>query len=335
MIYLYVALYPEAKPLIRYFGLKRKQMDFGFDVYEGERLRLILTGVGAPAAAAAVGSTLAFFHAGERDFLVNWGSCASDAEVGTVFRCHKIMDRMFQNTFYPDMIFASDLKEAAVMTEPGVWIQNSEGEKQLHHGKEQFDMTKRQPEPSEIILHDMEAAAIYFSGSYFLSPHQMHFLKMVSDHGVDFAGKSADEKAQFLEGYEDLMQKNLPKILAYLDMLLLYEETGYMETGYDKENRMEIGFVKNVHTGVAYACREKRQTGKRLELPEEDLENMYQEFCCSQTMKHSVLQCVTYWRLMQIDYEKELQGMRAKGELPCRDRREGKKKWEELKEKLL
>lgn len=357
MIYLYAALYPEAKPLIRYFGLKRKQMGFGFDVYEGERLRLILTGAGAPAAAAAVGSTLAFFRAGEHDFLVNWGSCASDADVGTVFRCHKIIDRMFQYTFYPDMIFSSDLREAAVVTEPGVWIQNNEDKKssdhaeepfdmptqrfeyakeqfgmmkqQLEHVKERFDITKQQLEDtkyqsgmehSEIVLHDMEAAAIYFTGSYFLSPHQMHFIKMVSDHGADYDGKSADEKARFLKEYEELLQENLPKLLSYLDVLLSYEET-----------RMETGFMENEHSGAACSFYKE---GKILYFQEE-LENIYQEFCCSQTMKHSVLQCVKYWSLMQIDYEKELQGMRAVGELPCRDRREGKKKWEELKEKLL
>ena len=55
MIYLFTALYPEAKPLIRVFSLKRVQDGLPFDVYENAdtSIRLVISGTGMCAAAAA------------------------------------------------------------------------------------------------------------------------------------------------------------------------------------------------------------------------------------------------------------------------------------------
>lgn len=275
MVYLYTALYPEAKPVIRHFGLKRKKVEFGFDVYEREGLRLIIMGTGALAAATAVGSSLAFYHAGENDFLVNWGSCASGAEIGTSFVCHKLVDRVSGHTFYPDMICSLGFEERAVITEPCAW-EEKEG---------------------DLYLHDMESAAVYFSGSYFLAPHQMHFIKVVSDHGT-VPGSKAHEGAIGARGLEGIMQEAFPKLLKYLEVLFWYESKKSLPMNLENEN---------------------------------ELETIYEEFCCSQTMKHSLCQCVRYWKLSGIDYESTLQKMRQEGELPCMDRREGKKKFEEFK----
>lgn len=39
-------------------------------------------------------------------------------------------------------------------------------------------------------LYDMEAAAVYQAGAYYFGPHQMTFLKVVTDHGVAGNGKT-------------------------------------------------------------------------------------------------------------------------------------------------
>ena len=53
MIYIFTALYPEAKPLIRAFSLKKAVAGLPFDVYENMDgdLRLVITGAGMTAAA--------------------------------------------------------------------------------------------------------------------------------------------------------------------------------------------------------------------------------------------------------------------------------------------
>ena len=52
MIYIFTALYPEAKPLIRAFSLKKAVAGLPFDVYENMDgdLRLVITGAGMTAA---------------------------------------------------------------------------------------------------------------------------------------------------------------------------------------------------------------------------------------------------------------------------------------------
>lgn len=293
MIYLYVALHQEAGSLIKMLGLKKKERSFGFDVYEGEKVRLILTGAGMLAAATAVGSSLSFYQAGVGDFLVNWGSCAAEEEIetGTMFRCHKLIERVSGHTFYPDMVFASGLKEASIITEPEIW-KNVEIQ-----GKEMDSFQ------AEICLHDMEAAAVYVAGSYFLSPHQMHFLKVVTDHG---------EKEISIEKCEEAV----PELLEYLEMLFLQEKEKNFAL---KDSSSDIDKKKKIpECGMDFGS-----------------ERICEEFHCSQSMKHTLLQYIRYWQLMETDYQKELQIMRDNGELPCKDRREGKKKLEELKNRLL
>ena len=34
-------------------------------------------------------------------------------------------------------------------------------------------------------VHDMEAAACYEAGNFYYGPHQMIFLKVVTDHGIE------------------------------------------------------------------------------------------------------------------------------------------------------
>lgn len=282
MIYLYIALYPEAKPVIHRLKLKRQKSLAGFDIYENGELgvRLILTGPGSLAAAVAVGSSLAFYQAGEKDILVNWGSCAAEEDFGKVYRCHKLIDRISHYTFYPDMLIRSSLPEACIVTEPQAWEKPENG-----YNKK----------ASQAILHDMEAAAVYYAGSHFFAPHQMYFFKVVSDHGTETFSK---------ELFARVMEQSTEIFIEQLKILSSYQ--------------------------ISILRQEEEPPG----LPEES-ETIFDEFHCSQTMKAAFAQCIRYWILAGKDYQKELQIMRNLGGLPCKDKREGKKRFEQLKSKLL
>ncbi|RHV06121.1 hypothetical protein DXB96_05665 [Clostridium sp. OM07-10AC] len=80
MIYIFTALYPEAKPLIRAFSLKKAVAWLPFDVYENMDgdLRLVITGAGMTAAACGVSAVFGRYGAGERDHLINIGTCAAE-----------------------------------------------------------------------------------------------------------------------------------------------------------------------------------------------------------------------------------------------------------------
>lgn len=279
MIYIFVALYPEAEHIIRRLGLKRQRAEFGFDVYAADKpqVRLVITGVGMVAAATAVGSTLSYYHVGRNSgdiFIINFGSCAGEGRTGEVFLCNKIIDRISGHTFYPDIVYRHDLPEAYVVTEPNI----------LREGLEDLYRDG---------LHDMEAAAVYQAGSHFLGPHQMSFIKVITDSGRG----------------EEVGIKELAEI---------------METGAEP-------FLKYLRGCIGRDVSEDDGG----QIPEEESEQLCRELHCSETMRIAVRQCIKYWSLAGIDYQTALRQMREEKELPCRDRREGKKRFEELKRRLL
>lgn len=279
MIYVFVALYPEAKPVIRRLGLKRERAEFGFDVYAADRheIRLVITGTGMVNAATAVGSTLAHYHVGrnsENISLVNYGSCAGEGRTGEVCLCNKIIDRISGHTFYPDILYRHDLPESYVVSELNVL---KEGLDDLHGEG----------------LHDMEAAAVYQAGSRFLGPHQMSFIKVISDSGK--GGEiGAEELTEIMETGSEVFSKYLLECIG-------------RDAPADSEGQIF----------------------------EKEFEQLCQQLHCSETMRIAVRQCIKYWSLAGVDYQTVLRQMREQKELPCRDRREGKKRFEELKRRLL
>ena len=203
---------------------------------------------------------------------------------GNAYLCHKLTDRNTGHTYYPDMLYHHAFAEAQLITEPVVW-----------RGTEDSEALRRKAE-SAIVLHDMEGAAIYQAGSYWLGPHQMSFIKVVSDHGTDqrITSQTLEQAVENgLDAIKDYVS-NIGQIIA--------------QNRRDKEWETECS----------------RQT-----------ERLCEELHCSQTMRLAVIQCVRYWTLAGVDHNSLLEQMRADGELPCRDRREGKKRFDELKQRLL
>lgn len=298
-LFIFIALYAEAKPLIRHLQLKRESVSCSFDIYADRdaEIYLCLTGTGGIAAATAVGSCMAYYRAGAEDVLMNIGTCAGEYGAGNIFLGNRIVEQISGYTFYPDIWYRHGFMEAEMITVPRV-------------------LERRVPAEEKAKLYDMEAAAIYQAASYYLGPHQMCFLKIISDAGEGRA-LSADVLA-------DLVERNVDRILGQMDWLR-----------YDS-------FLKNPAgepAGISMRAEERdssaflRETGKIEQL--EDCECLCTELHCSQTMKAAVEQCVRYWTLAGVDYQATLQQMREDGSLPCRDKREGKQRFEELKRQLL
>lgn len=293
MIYIFVALYSEAKPVIHRLGLKKERVEFGFDVYtgEGSLVRLVVTGVGMVAAAAAVGSILTYYHAGKKDvdgiLLFHFGSCAGDGRVGEVYLCNKIIDSVSNRTYYPDILYRHGFSESYLVTGPAVLKEGLDG-------------------PYKDGLYDMEAAAVYQTGSRILGPHQMGFIKVISDNG---------------RGEE----------------LTAQELTGIMETGAEAFVEYLMEYRKQEFSGVEKA--EGNAGDSLADKSGKDCGQEFEELClqlhCSETMRIAVRQCIKYWSLAGVDYQAVLRRMREQKELPCKDRREGKKRFEELKKRLL
>lgn len=318
-LFIFMALYAEAKPLIKCLQLKRANVSCGFDVYaaQEEGIYLVLTGSGSVAAATAVGSCMTYYEVGVEDILINVGTCAARCEIGKIFLCNRLTEQTSGATFYPDIWYRHDFKEAELITVPKVLEQGVYSERDLRKARAGDFAGTFPKEPEEVRLYDMEAAAIYQAASYYLGPHQMCFLKIISD-----AGTGKNVTAEMLTA---LVEQNSDHILEQIDWLR--QSAVMWASGMEKGGSMR-------DSGMAEVGDTERPLAFDAQW-QEDCERLCTELHCSQTMRAAVEQCVRYWTLADVDYRQALGQMRADGLLPCRDKREGKQRFEELKKRLL
>ena len=298
MIYVMMALYQEAHGLIRELKLKKNTAYAPFEVFDNESagIRLVVTGVGEIAAAAATAAVCARDGADTADFLVNIGCCAAGgcepadrdmdsgygaahaAQTGDLYVCHKITEQATGKTFYPDILYRHPWKERELVT----------------------GMQPLQRAAAHGALYDMEAAAVYQAGIRFFSPDRMLFLKVVSDFGI------AGQERMTAEALTGLLEQYVKEVAAFL--------TNLREAADEEETLRNDGILQEDETV---------------------LERLFAALHCSQTMRASARQYITYAALTGYDWKAELEEWYARGLLPCKDRREGKVRLEELKQVLL
>lgn len=298
MIYVMMALYQEAHGLIRELELKKNTAYAPFEVFDNESagIRLVVTGVGEIAAAAATAAVCARDGADAADFLVNIGCCAAGgcepadrdmdsgygaahaAQIGDLYVCHKITEQATGKTFYPDILYRHPWKERELVT----------------------GMQPLQRAAAHGALYDMEAAAVYQAGIRFFSPDRMSFLKVVSDSGV------AGQERMTAETLAGLLEQHVKAVAGFLANLW---------KAADEEEALRSGGISQEDEAV--------------------LEQIFAALHCSQTMRASARQYITYAALTGYDWKVELEEWYARGLLPCKDRREGKVRLEELKQVLL
>lgn len=286
MIYLFTALYCEAHIFIKQFHLKKNPENTRFQEFynEAESILLTITGVGEIAAAAAVAAICSKYRPKEEDMLLNIGTCAGrEGNVG-IFVCNKLTEQATGKTFYPDILYRHDFEEEAIVT--GMLPRN---------------VKKNVPEMPAMIsgqnLYDMEAAAVYQAGAYFFGPHQMVFLKIVSDEG------RAKEVSP-----------------------------GQVETVMESCQDVLFSFIKHLSLTAA------ENTRKELSFSQEEIsviEKLSTDMHCSKVMKDLLKQYIRYLALSEVDYTSVIQDMYREGLLPCKDKREGKLRFEEFKRRLL
>lgn len=304
MIYVVTALYQEAHGFIRELELKKNTAYAPFEVFDNESagIRLVVTGVGEIAAAAATAAVCARDGADASDFLINIGCCAAAnagadsgcetvdsgmdsgygaahaAQIGDLYVCHKITEQATGKTFYPDILYRHPWKERELVT----------------------GMQPLQRAAAHGALYDMEAAAVYQAGIRFFSPDRMLFLKVVSDFGI------AGQERMTAEALTGLLEQHVKEVAAFL--------TNLREAADEEETLRNDGILQE---------------------DEAVLERLFAALHCSQTMRASARQYITYAALTGYDWKAELEEWYARGLLPCKDRREGKVRLEELKQVLL
>lgn len=286
MIYIFTALYCEAHIFIRHFHLIKNQEDTWFQQFYNETagIRLTITGVGEIAAAAAVGSVCSLYKPSQNDLLLNIGICAHPTKNDGMFLCNKIVEEATGRTFYPDMLYRHNFFEGTVTTSMKPYISDN--------GAAQA--------PSGLLaetFYDMEAAAVYQTGIHYFGPHQMIFLKLVSDTGA-IEEVNKEQTVLLLEQYKD-------SIFDY------------------------IGQISAITSKI----------GRRKRVLSREEETFIESFCmdlhCSKAMKDSMKQYIHYLKLIKRDYVSIIQNMYDEKLIPCKDKREGKRCFEEFKRRLF
>ena len=160
LIHFVVALQAEARPLIRHFGLKAVHGSESFPRYEEEEMRLVISGVGKSASAAAT----AFLHGvtgEERNVVwINVGVGGHrDLDIGEGVLAHKVTDKARGESWYPPQLF-----DASFTTGPVLTVDEAEVD---------YDGPW---------VYEMEASGFYSTACRFSVAELVQCLKIVSDN---------------------------------------------------------------------------------------------------------------------------------------------------------
>ncbi len=289
MIYIFSAFYAEAKNIIDHYGLKKEKSPetVRFDVFANDSIRLVITGVGEINAAAAVSNIGGAYGISPYDEILNVGCGAgfsNETCLGSIFLGNKLTEQMTGRTFYPDMLMKTNLMECEIVTVARV----------LNEGRDS-------------VVYDMEAAAVYQAAAFFVGPHRMHFIKLVSD-----AGERIDQSK-----ITELFALQEEKICGYIDMLL---SVCADKASIDENAKGENIADSNATDDNKSVC---------------NIDRLISDMRCSKVMGDQLAQLIKYCRLSGIDYKAVLEEYYTKGLLPCESKREGKKCLFELKQRLL
>lgn len=272
MIFLVTALSHEAGPLIRHFHLSKAEGSL--PVFSGEEITLIETGSGPLSAAAVTAAVLARSAVQPADFLINLGIAAGlhQEAKGSMVLIHRLSDLSSGRDYYPDILAASLHEEARLFTGSTVYE----------------DGTDSLPAFSGSAVYDMEGAAIFHAASLFLAPHQMRFLKVISDAGKELPS-SADIRA--------MIEAVLPQLEAEIEAMKL---------------QCSLTAPAAIETDAIAAL-----------------------FRPSLSMKRQIHQLLLYCELAGIDWRRTIGQYQEKQLLPAKNREEGKKRLEEVRNELL
>lgn len=159
MLYLHTALAAEARPLLDHFSLRAIQPAAPFPLYENPDLRLVVSGVGRTAAAAAIAYVCARF-ADQPGPWLNVGLAGhASAALGSPFVVHKAYDPSDAQTYFPIFPFALPCATTALYTVD--------------------QPTSTYPTEG---LCDMEGSAFLQTAQRFVPSELAHSLKVVSDN---------------------------------------------------------------------------------------------------------------------------------------------------------
>lgn len=300
MLIISAALYSEAKPFIEYYNLKKDLSYPSFQVFRKEDTALYITGTGPMEAAIITTAFLTREAPAAADLFLNIGICGSrrrDLPLGTPVLCNKLIEAETGRTYYPDVLYSHPFREGSIITScrRQTELPDSAEGSIIEDGSITSD--EALPAENALPFADMEAAALYQAGRYFFQPHQMFFLKIISDYLMP-APPSLKEAIDVSR----LVGDNVTVIAQWINGLL----NKFSETTND--------FTKEETEYI-------RQLSESLKL--------------SVTMEHELTQYLRYCKLVKGDFLSFTSLLAKEMPLPVKSKLEGKKYLDYFKKNLL
>ncbi|MDY2854831.1 hypothetical protein [Oribacterium sp. P9] len=301
MIHIFTALYPEAKPLIQALSLKKRATQTHYQQFLSEEgdLSLTITGVGPLQAAAVTASVLTDYDAGAQDQLLSLGTAARLTTCpASMYHVNKITEAATMRDFYPDMLLNTGLPEASLITGAKLYTKQESG--------------------YAADLYDMEAAAIYQAASMFLGPHQMNFLRIVTDDGLTQeemeTGMTMRTVTNAASGTESKpavgTEASAPRSLAAHVTDCVEQQVDTIVTVVDKLRALM----------AAEAAGHQVLTENEQQL----VDKLIADAHFSKVMADECVQLIRYAALSELDWQQPIAALYAEGLVPTRDKRAGK-----------
>ena len=301
MIHIFTALYPEAKPLIQALSLKKRAAQTHYQQFLSEEgdLCLTITGVGPLQAAAVTASVLTDYDAGAQDQLLSLGTAARLTTCpASMYHVNKITEAVTMRDFYPDMLLNTGLPEASLITGAKLYTKQESG--------------------YAADLYDMEAAAIYQAASMFLGPHQMNFLRIVTDDGLTQeemeTGMTVRTVTNAASGTESKpavgTEESAPQSLATHVTDCVEQQVDTIVAVVDKLRTLT----------AAEAAGHQVLTENEQQL----VDKLIADAHFSKVMADECAQFIRYAALSELDWQQPIAALYAEGLVPTRDKRAGK-----------
>ena len=333
MIHIFTALYPEAKPLIQALSLKKRAVQTHYQQFLSEEadLSLTITGVGPLQAAAVTASVLTDFDAGASDQLLSLGTAAAlTACPASMYHVNKITEAVTLRDFYPDMLLNTGLTEASLITGATLLVAQDTWAQVEAQVEAQQDVKSRQDTMDDSVsgilgdrlaaprLYDMEAAAVYQAASMFLGPHQMNFLRIVTDDGLTQeemeTGMTVRTVTNAASGTES---KPAVGTEAAAPRSLAAHVTACVEQQVDT-------IVAVVDKLRALTAAEAAEHQVLTENEQQLVDKLIADAHFSKVMADECVQLIRYAALSQLDWQQPIAALYAEGLVPTRDKRAGK-----------
>ena len=186
------AMHCEAKPVIDFYRLKKSHADNAFDLYGGDNMACIISGIGKLASAAATAWIAARHDADAPIAWINLGIAgAATEEPGAIFALNQVIDADSGQRYYPVPGADSSLPGSACLT--------------LGRPSEDY---------REDTLFDMEASGFMHSALRFSSAELTQSIKIVSDNPRHKTGKDRPRVSALIHRHIELIDQQATALIA-------------------------------------------------------------------------------------------------------------------------